>query len=371
MSLPSPKQLILVNLTCFLSNLCLYGETEFSQKILLLREKSKEHKTYVNNVLSQSTSYQSPTPAVSREEGELTVQDDIPEVPYFNNPPIADAAASPSPTEAVPEWQQQVIVSPGYTSSDPSSYSYTSNASPNVGEAKGLDSTNFSKPPVEDVSAVPPPTEVVPERQQQVVASPGYTSSDPLYPYASNISPNVDASNDLDSTNVADAYRSLYESKSPERRLGYYFGPFIGAVFPDDLAVNGNVNQSDNGPLFGLRVGRDFGAIRVEGEYSYIFYDLNQGGDVSLHNFFSRFILENAVGDRADFRAGIGLGLTSLGVASEHEICFAYDFLLGWSYRISNFWGLSLDYRHFLSASSQTFSRVQGHVLEASANFDF
>jgi len=311
MSLPRSQLLVLATFVCFLANLPLFGETDLSHKILLLRNKAQEHKDYINNVLSQGTSFQSLTPAAGLEVGEESVQEDISEVPDFSEPPTVNFVPSPPPTESIPEWQQQVV------------------------------------------------------------SSPGYTSSDPLYPFASNVTPNVDDSQGQGSANVAEAYQALYESKSPERRLGYYFGPFMGVVFPDDLTVNGKVNQAGNGPLFGLRVGRDFGAIRVEGEYSYILYDLNQGGDATLHNFFSRFILENAMGDQADFRAGIGIGLTSLGVASEHEVCFAYDFLLGWSYRISNFWGLSLDYRHFLTASSQTFSRVQGHVLEVSANFDF
>ena len=311
MSLPRLEQFILPILVCLSANLSLFGEMEVGQKILLLREKAQQHKTYINKVLGKGASFQASVPAAGREVREESLQKDI------------------------------------YAVSD------------------------FSKSPIVDATPSPPPTEVIPESQQQVVANPGYTSPDPLPSFAINVTPNVDAPKVQDSTSVAEAYKALYEPKAPERRLGYYFGPFMGVVFPDDLTVDGMVNQAGNGPLFGLRVGRDFGAIRVEGEYSYILFDLNQGGDASLHNFFSRFILENAMGDQADFRAGIGLGLTSLSVASDHEVCFAYDFLLGWSYRFSNFWGLSLDYRHFLTASSQTFSRVQGHVLEVSANFDF
>ena len=145
---------------------------------------------------------------------------------------------------------------------------------------------------------------------------------------------------------------------------------FLGFALPDDPKVNGSSYQSDMGFVMGLRLGRDFGAIRAEGEYAYLSYDLDGGGDASLHNFFSRFILEKELADLADFRAGIGLGLTSLEVLSESEVSFAYDFLLGWSYRFSNHWSMSFDYRYFLTAASESFGRSQGHILEVSANFD-
>ena len=32
-------------------------------------------------------------------------------------------------------------------------------------------------------------------------------------------------------------YDDLYAPKVAQRRIGYYFGPFIGPVFPDDSAV--------------------------------------------------------------------------------------------------------------------------------------
>jgi len=309
--LSRPSHRIFATLTLFLASLPIFGETDLSQKILLLRKKAQEHKAYIKNLLTQDASFQSSVPEAGNEIEPKPAQEGIPEL------------------------------------------------------------LDFSKQSKVDVPSTPLPSEVVQELQQQVVANPDYTSSDPLYPFANNLPENKNDPNGLDPTNVTEAYQALYESKHPERRLGYYFGPFMGVVFPDDLTVDGTANQSGNGPLLGLRVGRDFGAIRVEGEYSYIFYDLNQGGDATLHNFFSRYILESEMGDQADFRVGIGLGLTSIGVDSEHEVCFAYDFLLGWSYRVSDFWGLSLDYRHFLTASSQTFSRMQGHVLEVSANFDF
>ena len=100
---------------------------------------------------------------------------------------------------------------------------------------------------------------------------------------------------DQDFVNKED--ENLYKSSVPERRLGYYFGPFRFA-FPDDIASH----QSNNGMLVGLRLGRDFGSLRVEGEYSFLSHELEFMGDSNLHNFFSRLIMENELGNRADLR---------------------------------------------------------------------
>ena len=161
-------------------------------------------------------------------------------------------------------------------------------------------------------------------------------------------------------------YENLYKSSYPERRLGYYFGPFLGFAFPDDIANH----QSNNGMLVGLRLGRDFGSLRVEGEYSFLSHEIEAKGDSNLHNFFSRLILENELGDRADLRAGIGLGLSSVSTSMGDHFGFAYDFLLGWSYRVSDNWSICLDYRYFLTAASEDIGRAQGLILEFATNFD-
>ena len=161
-------------------------------------------------------------------------------------------------------------------------------------------------------------------------------------------------------------YENLYKSSFPERRLGYYFGPFLGFAFPDDIANH----QSNNGMLVGLRLGRDFGSLRVEGEYSFLSHEIEEKGDSNLHNFFSRLILESELGDQADLRAGIGLGLSSVSASMGDHFGFAYDFLLGWSYRVSDNWSICLDYRYFLTAASEDIGRAQGHILEFATNFD-
>jgi len=165
---------------------------------------------------------------------------------------------------------------------------------------------------------------------------------------------------------VKNEYENLYKSSFPERRLGYYFGPFLGFAFPDDIAND----QSNNGMLVGLRLGRDFGGLRVEGEYSFLSHEIESNGDSNLHNFFSRLIMENELGNRADLRAGIGLGLSSVSTSAGEHFGFAYDFLLGWSYRGSDNWSICLDYRYFLTAASKDIGRAQGHILELGTNFD-
>ena len=65
-----------------------------------------------------------------------------------------------------------------------------------------------------------------------------------------------------------DAYAKLYEPDVPSRLQGYYFGPVLGLVFPQDGAIrSGNPMTSedyeaDSGFLLGLQAGKDFGSVR-------------------------------------------------------------------------------------------------------------
>ena len=86
------------------------------------------------------------------------------------------------------------------------------------------------------------------------------------------------------------------------RRLGYFFGPFIGPVFPDDSAIRPQSGkegyQSDTGITAGLRFGNDFGFTRIEGEYGFLTHNIHspgKSGDVQLHNLQSRLILEKSL----------------------------------------------------------------------------
>ena len=176
-------------------------------------------------------------------------------------------------------------------------------------------------------------------------------------------------------------YNELYSPKVPQRRLGYYFGPFLSAVFPDDSSIKSPSRipyRSKGGVATGLRVGNDFGNTRIEGEYAYLTHKIDglsgASGKVNLHNFQSRLILEKSMGTRADLRVGIGLGIAfvnkQLGGHKYDGVGFSYDFLLGWSYRIMENWSMSLDYKHYLTSAHENYDRLQGHMIELSVGFD-
>ena len=176
-------------------------------------------------------------------------------------------------------------------------------------------------------------------------------------------------------------YNELYGSKVPQRRLGYYFGPFLSAVFPDDSSIKSPSRipyHSKGGVASGLRVGNDFGNTRIEGEYAYLTHKIDglsgDSGRVNLHNFQSRLILEKSLGTRADLRFGIGLGIAfvnkELGGHKYDGVGFSYDFLLGWSYRVMENWSLSLDYKHYLTSAHENYDRLQGHMIELTVGFD-
>ena len=177
-------------------------------------------------------------------------------------------------------------------------------------------------------------------------------------------------------------YEELYEPKVPQRRVGYYFGPFVGSVFPDDGAFRESDGSrvacsSDNGFIGGFRLGNDFGVARIEGDYAFISYGIKSDagtGRTNFHNLSSRLILEKSLGERADFRGGIGLGVgfvnNELSGKGYDGVGFTYDFLLGWSYRVMNNWSINLDYRHYLTAAHENYDRLQGHIIEISTGFD-
>jgi hypothetical protein len=178
-----------------------------------------------------------------------------------------------------------------------------------------------------------------------------------------------------------EAYAKLYDSDAPSRNTGYYFGPVLGLIFPANVAtrtstdsgISTNSYESESGYLIGLQGGKDFGKIRLEGEYSYNSFDASVGLKASVHNFFSRLILEKEIGERFDLRTGLGMGLGFVNLEKGDEfsgIGFVYDFLLGASYRMDENWGLQVDYRYFLTAANDEYDRVKSHVWLVSASMD-
>ena len=59
--------------------------------------------------------------------------------------------------------------------------------------------------------------------------------------------------------------------------------------------------------MLGLQVGHDFGFVKVEADYSYYNFDANGESrtlEASIHNIFSRLILERELNDKIDFENG-------------------------------------------------------------------
>lgn len=262
----------------------------------------------------------------------------------FNLPPPVPNAPTPVPAPSVPVL-------------------------PDAPEAPYVPPPQFNEPAdgelVKEVSAPPSLDDLVAD-PNQIEASGSDTNS------------SGESGEDLD-----DAYAKLYDSEVPSRNRGYYFGPLLGFIFPDDIATrtpNGAAGEyqttpyeSDSGYLIGLQGGKDFGTIRLEGEYAYNSFDASLGMQASVHNFFSRIILEKELGDRFDLRTGLGMGLSFVNLEKGAEfsgVGFAYDFLLGVAYRVADNWSLQVDYRYFLTAANDEYDRIQSHVWLFSASVD-
>lgn len=198
--------------------------------------------------------------------------------------------------------------------------------------------------------------------------------SDPGSPAFKPLDLNNSASNDPE---LVDAYDDLYSVEIPEKHLGYYVGSFFGFVFPDNGSVNSgssNVDyESDDGIVLGFQYGRDFGGVRAEAEYSYLNFDGSDGFEISAHDFIARLLFEFEIGERADIRSGLGMGVGFVNIDQLTDysgVGFCYDLNLGAGYRLNTDWSLNLDYRYFLTAAGDDYDRITSHMLILSANYD-
>jgi len=257
--------------------------------------------------------------------------------------------------------------------------------------------TNFDLPPPVKRKVVPAPLPretrfiPVPEFPDNVKGGavrevPSPPSLDDLVTDPNAIENGNDSTSDGNSSeggedDLDEAYAKLYDSEVPSRHTGYYFGPLLGLIFPSDVAtrssspsgVSKNSYESESGYLIGLQGGKDFGRIRMEGEYTFNSFDASSGLKARVHNFLSRLVLEMEIGDRFDLRTGLGMGFGFVNLEKGDEfsgVGFAYDFLLGVAYRIDENWGLQLDYRYFLTAANDEYDRVKSHVWLVSASMD-
>lgn len=176
----------------------------------------------------------------------------------------------------------------------------------------------------------------------------------------------------------------LYQKPSANRHLGYYIGGFAGATFPQKGAIRPTLNErvsynNDNGIAIGLHLGRDFGNMRMEAEYSYLGFEgttlvgLNQI-KTGAHNLFSRFLYEFEIGDRLDLRTGLGMGVGFIGidhgVITYSGVGFAYDFLAGIGFRFGENWSLQFDYKYYLSSANDEYDRILSHSIMVALGLD-
>ena len=163
------------------------------------------------------------------------------------------------------------------------------------------------------------------------------------------------------------------------RSVGYYFGPLFGFIFPQNGAVFNSSSpkteyKAETGTILGLQFGRDFGKVRWDAEYNYMGFDGETDFEVSANNFISHLNFDFEIGDRADLRTGLGLGVGFMNFDGNSDnydgVGFIYDFVLGAGYRITPLWTLNLDYRYYSSAANDSYDQLKSHMLILNANFD-
>ena len=198
--------------------------------------------------------------------------------------------------------------------------------------------------------------------------------SDPSIPLGKESDNNSSIPSNSD---LSEAYDDLYKPKIPKRTDGYYYGFGSGFTFAEDGAARTdttNINfKSETGYILGVQFGRDFGGVRTEAEYNFISYDASEDFEVQTHDFMARLLFEFQIGERADIRSGLGMGVGFVNVeqASDYSgVGFSYDFNLGAGYRLSEDWSLCLDYRYFLTAAGDEYDRIKSHILALSATYD-
>ena len=222
----------------------------------------------------------------------------------------------------------------------------------------------------------------VPEYNDEIeVYEPDYSSEDVVTssPQPAPVEGSQSYQSELKETIIEDSYDELYEEDLEQRGTGYYFGPLIGIVLPDDGSVRtggGGITpyKADTGYLLGFNLGKDFGPVSVEAEYSYFGADGTGGISVGVNNLLARIILEKEVGEAVDLRAGLGMGFGFIsieggGLSEPSDVGFAYDFLVGFGYNFSDSLAVNFDYKYYLSAANNEYDRISAHCILLSANF--
>jgi opacity protein-like surface antigen len=169
---------------------------------------------------------------------------------------------------------------------------------------------------------------------------------------------------------------------------GVYLNGNLGAVWllDSDLSQSdGTKGTAEYDTGFGITgaLGYDFGMVRIEGEVGYRKNDydkvgasgqnkVNGSGDVSGLDFMANAYLdiENETSFTPYIGGGIGAAILkssdinagSIVISSDDDTVFAYQFIAGAAYSITEAWMLQLEYR-FFGTANPTFGITESEYM--------
>jgi opacity protein-like surface antigen len=165
---------------------------------------------------------------------------------------------------------------------------------------------------------------------------------------------------------------------------GYISGN-IGAVMVEDtdLSPGGEVSF-DTGYGVALAAGADTGPVRIEGEFSYRINDMDEfsggpvNGEIESMSLLGNVIFD--IGTNSPFTPFIGAGMGFSNVdmelegGSDDDTVFAYQFIAGMGFKVSEVTSIDISYRYF-ATDDQEFGGIESeyatHNLFAGVRFSF
>lgn len=183
-----------------------------------------------------------------------------------------------------------------------------------------------------------------------------------------------------------------------QKNNGSFYGSLFGGVaFFQDGRVDVKNNPSgasdfefDTGSSIGLRVGYDFGALRVEGEFSHSQADIStldtNPGSVSVNSQYSNNgLMVNALWD-FDFKPfvlsagfGVGAGMVKydqmanggfIAVAESEDTVFSGQLILSATYSLNENTALGINYRYLMTSGVSDSGYVTTGNAPSSIDFD-
>lgn len=189
-------------------------------------------------------------------------------------------------------------------------------------------------------------------------------------------------------------------AEETQETSGFYGSTFGGAAVFNDGSVDvfGRISgaadfEIETGLSLGLRLGYDFGMLRLEGEYTYASGDIDSletsTADVNVNSdFTSNGLMLNGLVDfdldTITLSVGLGLGATNVeygkmesngitAVGAVDETVFAYQGILRASYNVSARSAIGLSYRYIVTEEVNSSARVDdglGALVTRNHDFD-